>query len=197
MPWPSPVKKIRRVVLAERTGEPPGTHRRLRRLLAEGPEVTATTRAVMLANRGKDTAPEMAVRRALHAAGLRYRLHVRGLPGRPDVVLASRRTVVEVRGCFWHGHVCQHGRTSKTRPGFWAGKIQNNRERDARNEAALRELGWHVVVVWECEVKRGAAPLLAKRVAAMPKQHVRPHNRKSRRATDLDRLRCRKRSGRA
>ncbi len=156
--------------LTEGSGGVAGTHRRLRRLLAEGPEVTAATRAVMLANRGKDTAPEMAVRRALRAVGLRYRLHVRNLPGRPDVVLASRRAVVEVRGCFWHGHDCQHGRVPKTRSEFWASKVLSNRDRDARNEAALRELGWHVVVVWECEVRCGAAPFVASRVAAMPRQ---------------------------
>lgn len=156
--------------MAETASELPGTHRRLRRLLAEGPDVTANTRAVMLANRGKDTAPEMAVRRALNAAGLRYRLHVRGLPGRPDVVLASRRAVVEVRGCFWHGHSCQRSRTPKTRTNFWADKINVNRDRDARNEAALRELGWDVVIVWECEVKLGAARLVADRLVATPKQ---------------------------
>lgn len=150
--------------------EEPSAHRRLRHLLADGPEVRATTRAVMLANRSKNTAPEMAVRRALHAAGLRYRLHVSALPGRPDVVLASRRTVVEVRGCFWHGHDCQRGRGPKTRSEFWATKMKLNRDRDVRNERALRDLGWKVLVVWECEVKRGVAPLLAKRVAAIPRR---------------------------
>lgn len=153
--------------LAEEKGK--GVHRRLCRLLAEGPEVTPATRAVMRANRARDTGPEMAVRRALHAAGLRYRLHVRKLPGRPDVVLASRRAVVEVRGCFWHGHGCQGGRVPKTRSEFWANKIQVNRERDARNEAALRALGWQVVLVWECEVRRGVAPHLAEQVAAIPR----------------------------
>lgn len=146
-----------------------GVHRRLRRLLAEGPEVTGATRAVMRANRGRDTGPEMAVRRALHAAGLRYRLHVKKLPGRPDVVLASRRTVVEVRGCFWHGHGCQGGRVPSTRAEYWAAKLRDNRERDARNETALRASGWTVVVVWECDVRRGAASRVAEQVAAVPR----------------------------
>lgn len=126
----------------------------LRRLLSEGPPVTAATRAVMLANRGKDTGPEMMVRRALHAAGVRYRLHDHRLPGRPDIVLAGRHLVVEVRGCFWHGHDCLAGKLPKTRRDFWAEKIQVNRAKDTRNAAALRDLGWRVLVVWECELRR-------------------------------------------
>lgn len=151
----------------------PVTHRYLRDLLAQGPKVTATTRAIMLANRSKNTSPEMVVRRAMHAAGLRYRLHVRGLPGRPDIVLTSRRTVVEVRGCFWHGHVCQRHRMPKTRSEFWANKIQMNRARDDRNEAALQACGWTVLVIWECDVRQGVAPLLAERISALPKRQRR------------------------
>ena len=141
----------------------------LKRLLAEGPEVSQATRNVMRANRAKDTSPELAVRRALHAVGLRFRLHARGLPGRPDVVLASRHAVVEVRGCFWHGHECMGGRVPRTRPDFWAAKVAANKERDAYNEAALHALGWKVFVVWECEVRRGCAPGFAERLTSLPR----------------------------
>ena len=140
----------------------------VRRLLREGPPVTAATRTVMLANRGRDTGPEMAVRRALHAAGLRFRLHDRRLPGRPDVVLASRRLVVEVRGCFWHGHACLGGRVPKTRSAFWVEKVRVNKARDARNEGALRDLGWDVLVVWECDLRRGGPGSVVEDVLSRP-----------------------------
>jgi DNA mismatch endonuclease, patch repair protein len=102
----------------------------------------------------EDTAPEMAVRRWLHACGLRYSLHRRDLPGSPDIVLTKRRSVVFVHGCFWHGHRCAHGAVaSKTRPRFWAAKIAGNRERDRRKAARLRRLGWHVETIWECQTR--------------------------------------------
>jgi len=105
--------------------------------------------------KGKDTAPELAVRRYLHAAGIRFRLHVASLPGRPDIVAPRRRTVVFVHGCFWHGHGCVHGRVqAKTNTEFWAEKIAANRARDSRTSAALRALGWHVETIWECECGR-------------------------------------------
>jgi DNA mismatch endonuclease (patch repair protein) len=105
--------------------------------------------------KGKDTAPELAVRRYLHAAGIRFRLHVASLPGRPDIVAPRRRTVVFVHGCFWHGHDCVHGRVqAKTNTEFWAEKIAANRARDSRTSAALRALGWHVETIWECECCR-------------------------------------------
>lgn len=104
----------------------------------------------------KDTAPELAVRRFLHAAGIRYRLHVASLPGRPDIVATKRRTVVFVHGCFWHGHDCAHGRVpAKANSEFWAQKIEANRARDGRKSAALRALGWHVETIWECECGKG------------------------------------------
>lgn len=99
--------------------------------------------------RGKDTKPEMTIRRGLHARGFRFRLHVKDLPGRPDIVLPRWRAVIEVRGCFWHGHEgC--GRMPKSRQEFWGPKIMNNRERDVRNEWALQDIGWRLLVVWEC-----------------------------------------------
>jgi DNA mismatch endonuclease (patch repair protein) len=100
----------------------------------------------------ENTAPELRVRRCLHARGLRYTLHDRRLPGRPDLVLPRRRTVVFVHGCFWHGHRCRHGRVQARANGeYWAAKIADNRARDRRQQRALRALGWAVEVVWECE----------------------------------------------
>jgi DNA mismatch endonuclease (patch repair protein) len=110
--------------------------------------------ALMKRVRRQDTAPEILVRRALHAAGLRYRLHVRGLPGSPDLVLPRRGTVVFVHGCFWHGHDCRHGSAqSKSNTAFWQAKIEANRERDSRQRLALEVMGWQVETVWECECK--------------------------------------------
>ena len=105
--------------------------------------------------RGKNTKPEIIVRRLVHAMGYRYRLHRRNLPGCPDIVFPSRRKVIFVHGCFWHRHRCRYGRPMpSTRKGFWRKKLADNRERDKRNRRALRRLGWEVFVVWECQTKR-------------------------------------------
>lgn len=103
--------------------------------------------------RGRDTKPEMLLRRGLHAAGLRFRLHVRNLPGRPDVVLPRHHAVVLVHGCFWHGHDCTLFKLPATRSQFWADKIATNRSRDERDLAALLKAGWRVLTVWECSLK--------------------------------------------
>ena len=108
----------------------------------------------MAAIKGKDTQPEMRVRRALHFAGYRYRLHVRYLPGRPDIVFPARRKIIEIRGCFWHRHSgCIFAANPRTRSDFWHGKFQATIARDARNLAALQAAGWQVMIIWECEVK--------------------------------------------
>jgi len=105
-----------------------------------------------IANR--DTAPERALRSALHRAGLRFRLHRRDLPGRPDIVLPSRRLAIFVHGCFWHRHEgCRFATTPATNAEFWQRKFASNTIRDAANVAALEALGWRVFVAWECEVK--------------------------------------------
>lgn len=117
------------------------------------PPPTALRSRIMAAVRSRDTGPEMAVRRALHARGYRYRLHVKDLPGRPDIVLARHSAVVFVHGCFWHGHACTRFSLPATRAGWWAEKIERNRRRDARNARELRERGWRVFVVWECALK--------------------------------------------
>ena len=107
--------------------------------------------------RGKDTGPEMALRRALHAMGLRYRLHVRDLPGRPDLVFPSRKAVVFVHGCFWHQHDgCSIANVPKSNVTYWQAKFMANRARDARTTRRLRALGWRVIVVWECGLTTNA-----------------------------------------
>lgn len=104
--------------------------------------------------RGKDTHPEMAVRRLLHSLGYRFRLHARALPGSPDLVFARRRKIVLVHGCFWHRHHgCKQATTPKTRAEFWKAKFEANVVRDERNIAELTEMGWDVLVVWECETR--------------------------------------------
>jgi len=103
--------------------------------------------------RGKDTKPELALRKALHALGLRYRLHGAGLPGKPDIVFPRYRTVVLVHGCFWHRHAgCNIATTPKSKTEFWQEKFKKNVERDARVVTQLQTMGWKVITVWECEL---------------------------------------------
>lgn len=106
--------------------------------------------------RGKNTRPELTLRRVLHSAGLRYRLHVRTLPGRPDLVLPKYRAVIFVHGCFWHRHECPLFRWPRSREAFWREKLERNVERDAANKASLLEAGWRVLTIWECAVKSRA-----------------------------------------
>ena len=108
---------------------------------------------------GKNTKPEIAVRQALHRLGFRYRLHVRDLPGKPDIVLPRYRAVVNVHGCFWHRHPgCRYATTPASNAEFWRVKLQGNVERDKRTDSQLASLGWRVFTVWECE--SGNAALL-------------------------------------
>ena len=107
--------------------------------------------------RGKDTGPELALRRVLHRLGLRYRLHGAGLPGKPDLVFRRYKTVVFVHGCFWHRHPkCNIATTPKSNTLFWVEKFERNVARDKRVSAVLVTMGWKVVVVWECEVASAA-----------------------------------------
>ena len=102
----------------------------------------------------KDTKPEMLVRRSLHSQGFRFRLHDVSLPGKPDIVLPKYRTVIQIHGCFWHGHEgCRYFSLPQTRTEWWRAKIQATKERDKRNFSDLRQSGWKVIVVWECELK--------------------------------------------
>ena len=103
----------------------------------------------------KDTKPELTVRKLVHGLGYRYRLHRRELPGTPDICFPGRQKVIFVHGCFWHRHDrCRKTTTPKTRTAFWEEKFRQNVARDQRNLAALKELGWHTLTVWECECKQ-------------------------------------------
>lgn len=103
--------------------------------------------------RGRDTSPEVAVRSMLHRAGYRFRLHVKTLPGKPDIVLRSRNTVIFVHGCFWHRHEgCKQCYTPKSNIEFWETKFAGNVQRDKKNTCALKTAGWRVIIVWECEL---------------------------------------------
>lgn len=116
--------------------------------------VDAATRSRMMSGiRGRNTKPELLIRSGLHRMGYRFRLHDRRLPGRPDLVFASRRAVVEVKGCFWHGHECHLFRWPGTRQEFWQAKIAANISRDIRNRDALLGAGWRMAEVWECRLK--------------------------------------------
>lgn len=107
--------------------------------------------------KGRDTGPELAVRRTAHRLGLRFRLHRKDLPGTPDLVFSKHRLVIFVHGCFWHRHVgCRFAYTPKSRVKFWTEKFNQNVARDLRNESALISMGWRVVVIWECETHDGS-----------------------------------------
>ncbi len=109
----------------------------------------------MAAIRGRNTTPELAVRRMVHALGFRFRLHAGDLPGKPDIVLRRLHVVIFVHGCFWHRHRCRNGRASpRTRAAFWREKFARNVARDRATRAALRRGGWRVLVVWECQLRK-------------------------------------------
>lgn len=118
--------------------------------------VNKETRSRMMAGiRGKDTKPEMVLRRALHARGLRYRLHVKGIPGRPDLLFPKFKAAVFVHGCFWHRHDgCRYTTTPATRAEFWQSKFAANVARDTSVGDALAEAGWRVAIVWECALRK-------------------------------------------
>ncbi len=121
--------------------------------------VDQATRSRMMSRiRNRDTAPEMAVRRELYSLGIRYRLHNGKLPGRPDIVIGRLRTVILVHGCYWHRHPgCRLAYTPKSNVEFWQRKLEGNATRDAENQARLAELGWRVIIIWECEIRNRTA----------------------------------------
>lgn len=108
----------------------------------------------------ENTAPEMVVRRKVHAAGFRYGLHRRDLPGKPDIVLSRLKAAVFVHGCFWHGHSCRAGRRPSSNSDYWNAKIDRNVERDARCIRELEQLGWRVWVIWSCDLDVGVSDLI-------------------------------------
>ncbi|NBB81211.1 MAG: DNA mismatch endonuclease Vsr [Verrucomicrobia bacterium] len=124
----------------------------------------------MAAIRHKNTTPELLVRKALHALGFRYRLHYRSLPSTPDLVLPRYRAVINVNGCFWHGHDCYLFKLPATRTDFWREKIRSNMKRDMENVEDLLDSGWRVCIVWECSTRgsihRELFPFTAQAIAA-------------------------------
>ncbi len=121
----------------------------------------ATRSATMRAVKSKNTSPEMRIRHLLHRAGYRYRLHRVDLPGKPDLVFPGRHKIIFLHGCFWHGHDCRPKIRPASNIDYWMPKIEGNKVRDARNIAALREAGWQVLVLWECQLNNEAAVMRA------------------------------------
>ncbi|MFI8337030.1 very short patch repair endonuclease [Pseudomonas taetrolens] len=116
--------------------------------------VDVETRSRMMTNiRSKNTSPEILIRKALHARGFRFRVHVKKLPGTPDLVLPKYKAAIFIHGCFWHGHSCRYFKTPQTRQAFWMEKIGKNQERDKRQLVAIQALNWRVLVIWECAVR--------------------------------------------
>jgi len=137
-------------------------------------QTPAQRSATMRAVRGKNTRPEWAVRKVAHRMGYRYRLHVRALPGSPDLVFPIRRKILFVHGCFWHGHDCRRGaREPKSNRGYWLAKLRRNKARDADRCAALAASGWEVMIIWECEI--GTVETLAARLRQFLGDARKPH----------------------
>ncbi|MFT3792404.1 MAG: very short patch repair endonuclease [Rudaea sp.] len=125
-----------------------------------GPAPSELRSRTMRAVRSKDTTPELKLRRLLHRAGFRFRLHRKDLPGSPDLVFPARKAVIFVHGCFWHGHDCKRGaRAPKANAEYWRAKIARNIARDVRSLDALQTAGWRVSIVWECQLKDTEAVL--------------------------------------
>jgi DNA mismatch endonuclease, patch repair protein len=121
------------------------------------PPVTAARSRIMRSIGQRHTKPELLVRKIIHAMGFRFRLHQRGLPGRPDIVMRRFGVIVQVHGCFWHRHGCSISNIPRTRKEYWIPKLARNVERDKANDSLLTSMGWRVITVWECEVKDEAA----------------------------------------
>lgn len=119
-----------------------------------------TRSRIMALVRSRGTSPELFVRRGLHAAGFRFRLHSRVLPGKPDLVLPKYKTAVFVNGCFWHKHGCKRSRMPASNTTYWETKISRNVARDKATHAALRRLGWRCFVIWECQIVDGVKRLI-------------------------------------
>lgn len=116
--------------------------------------VNKATRSRMMSGiRAKNTYPEKFLRKGLHALGFRYRLHAKNIPGKPDVVLPKYKALIEIYGCFWHGHGCRYCKTPSTNTLFWKNKIIENQRRDKRNLGRQMEAGWRCLVVWECAIR--------------------------------------------
>lgn len=127
--------------------------------------------------KGKNTTPEIRLRRALHRAGFRFRLHDATLPGRPDIILPRYRVAIFVHGCFWHSHEgCKNASSPKTNRAFWEEKFARNVDRDAANVAKLHDIGWRVGIVWECAVRRNGEQAIVSELDHWLKNSLKPVN---------------------
>jgi len=134
----------------------------------------------MAAVKSKDTTPELHIRRLVHSLGYRYRLHVRSLPGTPDLVFPRLRKIIDVNGCFWHMHGCGRCRIPSSRRDYWVAKIGRNAARDKRTRRALRKLGWELLVIWECQIRASREDWLRRRIIAFLDKDEKPAKRKKR-----------------
>ena len=140
----------------------------------------AKTRSrVMSSVKPYNTRLELRVRRVLHAAGLRYGLHRHNLPGRPDIILSRHRMVVFVHGCFWHWHGCSRCSLPKSNRSFWVRKLNGNRKRDRQHLGSLRDLGWRIEIIWECQVERATRHLVDKLLGEVKALKTRGRGRRS------------------
>ena len=127
---------------------------------------------IMAAVKSKNTTPEMLVRRLVHSFGYRFRLHVRSLPGTPDMVFPRFRKIINVNGCFWHMHSCPRCRVPSSRRDYWTAKMRRNAARDKRTQRQLRHSGWHVMVIWECQINRTGKDRLQARIVSFLDKNV-------------------------
>ncbi len=111
---------------------------------------------------GKDTAPEIAIRRILSTCGYRYRLHYAAVPGKPDIAFPRLKKAIFVHGCFWHGHSCPRGAMPTTRIAFWTTKLSGNKQRDRRTRSELKRRGWSILVIWECQLKKNPSAIASR-----------------------------------
>jgi DNA mismatch endonuclease (patch repair protein) len=132
---------------------------------------------IMAAVKSKDTAPEMIVRRLVHSLGYRCRLHDRSLPGTPDLVFPRLRKIINVSGCFWHMHSCAHCRIPSSHRRYWIAKLRRNATRDKRVHRALRQAGWEVMVIWECQTRPALLQRLRARIIAYLKKPLKRRQR--------------------
>ena len=109
---------------------------------------------IMARIKSKNTKPEIIVRKHLHSLGYRFRLHDKKLPGKPDIVMKKHKTAIQVRGCFWHQHGCKFSNSPKTNKSYWLPKLKRNKERDKENDKKIKRLGWKLITMWECNIKK-------------------------------------------
>ena len=134
---------------------------------------------IMAAVKSKDTTPELLVRSLVHSLGYRYRLHAHSLPGTPDLVFPRLRKIINVNGCFWHMHGCARCRVPSSSRAYWIAKMERNAARDKRTQRELRQAGWQVMVIWECQIGRSRTGQLRRRIITFLCENDRPSQKRS------------------